>query len=361
MFNGNVERTQKTTEFYLYRAELLWERAAKENGVPPSMLSPLDFIKWIDSLFFELAKRSRRVYLASIRTWLLYMQSQNIAHGGDSKALEEAIIKSKEIKSKSYEKEFASKSEKKAYLKSKKKEPGKTSSRKEKSVDLVELFNMEEELEEVYTKSKQQPLTWTEYVFTFIYANILVGLRPCEWRRAYLEIIEVEVDGKLSNHLCLVIYNAKNTNGRSHGEKRHIVLTGMHPHEQNMIKKQLNSIKEYRHDDNSWAYYYNAISAEFRRLTRKYLFRPGKNPTYPTLYSTRHQFVANAKFAGFEDDEIGAMLGHATDLTSSLHYANRHQGTGGFCVKPIALEVAKIKNVKRPNKYAVAYSQACRM
>lgn len=41
MFNGNVERTQKTTEFYLYRAELLWERAAKENGVPPSMLSPL--------------------------------------------------------------------------------------------------------------------------------------------------------------------------------------------------------------------------------------------------------------------------------------------------------------------------------
>ena len=353
MFNTNVTRSEKTIEFFKYRGKLNWNRAAKENGIPSSMLWPTDYMIFMDALFYTLKKSSRRVYLASIREWLLYMRDAKIAHGGDSKDLDEAIERSMKIKSKSYEIKKDSKS--------KKNEPGKTSSRKEKSVDLVEFFNMTDEIETLLSKSKQEPLTWTEAVFTFIYANLLVGLRPCEWRRAAIEKVEVEVDGVLSICLCLVIYNAKNTNGRGHGVKRHIVLTGLLPYQLNMIKKQLNTIDLYRLEDSFWAYYYNAISAELRRLTRKHLFRPGKCPTYPTLYSTRHQFVANAKFAGFEDDQIAALLGHATDLTASLHYGTIHMGTGGFCVKPIALEVAKIKLVKKQNKNTTAHSQTCRM
>lgn len=102
MFNSNIQRTQKTNEFYKYRGMLNWFRAARELEIPPELLTPSDFMIWIDSLFFTLRSRSRRVYLASLRTWLNYMRVAEIAHGGNPKDLDEAIEISKQIQSCDY-------------------------------------------------------------------------------------------------------------------------------------------------------------------------------------------------------------------------------------------------------------------
>jgi hypothetical protein len=356
MFNIDPQRSEKTIEFYKYRGWLNYFRAALALGMSPEKMNPLDSLIWLDSLLFGLKPRTRRVYIASFKWWLHHMRLNKISHGGWPKDLDEAIAKINLMKSDKYNVKSDSKSKSK-----KSKKPGNTSSNKEKSVDIFEIFDIEDELLNLSRKTSKLLHKWTDDVFTFMYANILVGLRPCEWQRAYLKEVEVEVDNVVTKRLCLIIYNAKTTNGRGHGEMRHIVLTEMAECSKNLIRKQLDTVKNHKRNGISWEQYYNGISAELRRMTRRYLKRPGKYPTYPTLYSTRHQFVANSKLAGLNDDEIAALLGHATDLTASLHYAKKHKGTGGFCVKPIASEVAKIKLVKKPNKYAVAYHQTCRI
>lgn len=54
-------------------------------------------------------------------------------------------------------------------------------------------------------------------------------------------------------------------------------------------------------------------------------------PTFkrPTLYSTRHQAIANAKADGYTPLQIAALFGHISMNTASLHYAHKSVGNSG--------------------------------
>lgn len=54
----------------------------------------------------------------------------------------------------------------------------------------------------------------------------------------------------------------------------------------------------------------------------------------PTIYSTRHQAVANAKEAGLSAVAIAAMFGHSSVITANRHYGKAASGTGGIKVRP---------------------------
>ena len=54
----------------------------------------------------------------------------------------------------------------------------------------------------------------------------------------------------------------------------------------------------------------------------------------PTIYSTRHQAVANAKEAGMNPVVIAAMFGHSSVVTAARHYGKAVSGTGGSKVRP---------------------------
>ena len=68
--------------------------------------------------------------------------------------------------------------------------------------------------------------------------------------------------------------------------------------------------------------------AEFERYKKE---APIKTPT---IYSTRHQAVANAKDAGLSAVAIAAMFGHSSVITANRHYGKAVSGSGGIKVRP---------------------------
>ena len=60
---------------------------------------------------------------------------------------------------------------------------------------------------------------WDKIIKRWLQAGLLCGLRPVEWTQS--ELLDTP------NGLVLHVKNAKNTNGRSNGEYRDIVLSGM--------------------------------------------------------------------------------------------------------------------------------------
>jgi hypothetical protein len=163
-------------------------------------------------------------------------------------------------------------------------------------------------------------------------ANNIVGLRPIEWKSAYIDVVDGET--------LLVVVNAKNTNGRAHGMLRHLNLSNVKETEINLIHRQLAIVGRYNTNDTSWARYYSAIRLTIYKMTRKALSSRRK---YPTLYSTRHQFAANAKSVGLSKVEIAALMGHAVDVTAAEHYGRRKHGSGQLGVRPDANEVLRVR------------------
>lgn len=49
-------------------------------------------------------------------------------------------------------------------------------------------------------------------------------------------------------------------------------------------------------------------------------------PQYPTLYSTRHQAIANAKATGINDIMIASLFGHISPVTNRKHYGKKQYG-----------------------------------
>jgi integrase len=293
--------------------------------VNPNNMQPLSFLDWLETLLPEKKPSTRRQYIASAKWQLSKLYEGTFKYGGGLQNLEAAIIKIQSMQSRQY-----------SPVKTDELQPKKinirlnTSSQKARCVDKNELIFLNEKL---LKNSKG----WGFHVLVFMSANILVGLRPSEWRHTTL----LEIDGKR----FLVIKNGKNSNGRSHGELRHLDITNLNSEEFKWIEEQLLTMKYFVEDDYSWDIYQNGMRAALYRITRKYL---SKRKRYPTLYCTRHQFVANAKAAGKSDIEIAAMCGHATDLTASIHYSKANKGSGNFSVEPDKLEMEKIRLVK-PN------------
>ena len=69
----------------------------------------------------------------------------------------------------------------------------------------------------------------------------------------------------------------------------------------------------------------------------------GKRGKYPSLYSLRHQFSADAKGSGFTKAEVAALLGHGSDATAGTHYARGVSGESAVRVAPVASQVLSVR------------------
>lgn len=318
-----MSKSDGTIEAYRKRGELLWNRAAVELAVSPAILSPFDFLIWIDSILPMYKPATRRQYIASLKEWLRHMQKTWTIYGPAVLVLDQAINKSQQMQSRNY-----------SPLGKPQKLGTRTSSLKAKRVDVDELSN-------AVKKSFSMRGKWIKQAMRWMLINILVGLRPCEWRNATIN--------KVNEKLTLVVKNAKHTFQRSNGEARHLDISGLRAIELRWIRMHLRCIDEFVRDDVKWQQYYEAIRKTIRRVMRKLLPDMKK---YPSLYSTRHQFAANAKFAGFSKTEVAALLGHAVDITAGEHYGRKRHGRGGCRVKPDNSEVStvRIKSAKKSRK-----------
>jgi hypothetical protein len=316
-------RSDGTVAAYLKRGELLWNRAATELAISPAILSPSDFLIWIDSVLPMYKPATRRQYIASIREWLMHIKETWTEYIAEPLILDQAINRSQQMQSQHY-----------SPLVKPKKWGNRTSSLKAKKIDMDELLCAVKQSINMRGKWIKQGMRW-------MLVNVLVGLRPCEWRHASIT--------KVNGRLTLVVKNAKHTFQRSNGEARHLDISGLRAIELRWIRTHLRSIDEFVRDDGKWQQYYEAIRKTIRRVMRK-LF-PFKKK-YPSMYSTRHQFAANAKFYGFSKTQVAALLGHAVDTTAAEHYGRKKHGRGGCRVKPDSFEVStvRIKSAKKSRK-----------
>lgn len=307
-------KTSETNAAYVYRGQNLWIKAASDLGISSSGLTPADFLSWLEDKLPQLKPASRRQYLAASREWLAYLKQTNPQHGGTSGDLAEAIRRCLTMKSANYTPAIKQQQKR-----------GNTSSQKAKKISPAEIQKLA--INQADLKGK-----WIKPAVIWMAANVLLGLRPIEWRTARL----IETKGQL----MLVVNNAKNTNGRSHGKLRHLNLSHLPEKDIQLIQGQLQAVSYFVVGDASWSTYYEGVRKAIRRLTRANLTRQRK---YPSLYSSRHQFAANAKYGGLTKPEIAALMGHAVDDTASMHYGKRKHGNGSFLVKATPAEISRVR------------------
>lgn len=162
-------------------------------------------------------------------------------------------------------------------------------------------------------------------------ASRLTGLRPSEWENADLTT--------MYSAPALIIRNAKATNGRANGTERTLILDLLTKEELETIQDMIEMIEGYS-TEMPFARLQELLGKYMMRSTRKCF---GKRKKYPTLYSNRHQFSADAKMSGHTKSEVAALLGQASDETAGRHYARKASGEAAIKVTPLASEVKTVR------------------
>ena len=201
----------------------------------------------------------------------------------------------------------------------------KTSGSKLKRFPLRDYRQLMRELEE-------HPNQWAADLQRWISASILTGLRPREWGQASFTTKGGEP--------ALVVINAKATNQRAHGPTRTILLGGLTDQERDMIRKHLDRATLFAKAD-QFSQFYQGCAAVLARTVRKLW---PKRSEHVTLYSTRHQFSADAKASGLLPEELAALMGHAVDTTATKHYGKKTAGFDMIRVRPDPAEVARVRS-----------------
>ncbi len=298
-----IERTEKTKEDYLLRSQQLLKRAKKELGITENEeLDVRQFVVWLVEQKPNIARTTWRQYKSAV---VFYLERHP-----DFQSSSEALEYLKEITSKG----------------------ALTSTNKTSSLKLKKIsFEDWEKLDSFLTQKNKK---WHEQLRAWLRASIITGLRPVEWKNALL-----------TNHegqSALKIKNAKHTNGRSHGEERTLILKNLSNDDIDAIKKHLNNVRTFIGMD-EYEYFYNGCAIALYKACRKCW---PKRKKHITLYSTRHQFSANAKSSGFTTFEVAAMMGHAVDITATIHYGRKTAGNETLGIMPITDEVSKVRKTK---------------
>ena len=122
---------------------------------------------------------------------------------------------------------------------------------------------------------------------------------------------------------------------------RMLRLTGASPEDVEHIDDMLYMLVEFEKEPGyRFERHLRQLGDYMRTVTRKCL---GKRASYPTLYSLRHQFAANAK-SSYTQSEVAALMGHGVDVTATIHYGRRASGQGALKVAPLPAQVATVRN-----------------
>lgn len=293
--NGNiVTKNNDTKAAYLKRAKLLLSRYENNQKAP---VSDQGFIDWLIHLKPTISTATWRQYKAAV-VWYLEAQDQ----------FEVASI----LKETNNE---GCKNIKKFPIKKRK-----TSAKKKKSVT-----RNEEESISKYLQDTAESKFWARPTLAFFKAILATGLRPDEWQSSIL------IKSQDNNSLILKVQNSKATNGRAHGKYRHLHLINLTNTDLLYVRiaiqyanpRSTNGWLTPSGKAESWQEYYKYLQSHFYRATGKLFPTESRRVT---IYSCRHQFIANLKKAKYTKEEIAALVGHGTDETATEHYGRTKFG-----------------------------------
>lgn len=305
-----TSRTEKTKEDYVARSMQLLKRAKKELDIPEyEELDVRQFVVWLSEKKPDIARTTWRQYKSAV---VYYLE-----HHEDVQSAIEALEYLKEITSVG------------ALTNTER-----TSSLKLKKVSYDDWVKLDE-----YLKVKNKK--WHEQLRMWLRASVVTGLRPVEWRNAMMT--------QHNGMPALKIQNAKATNGRSHGPTRTLLLEELVEDDLKAIKGHLNNVRTFIGMD-EYDYFYKGCAIALYKACRKCW---PKRKKHITLYSTRHQFSANAKSSGFSKIEVAAMMGHAVDITATMHYGRKLAGNEALSVAPLEDDVSRVRAIEASDFKAI--------
>lgn len=168
-------------------------------------------------------------------------------------------------------------------------------------------------------------------------ASLATGLRPSEW--CFSEIGHHADSGRE----VLRVRNAKHSNGRANGAWRELFIDELDDADRAAVSATLAYCAAA--NEQQAAQTITALRNEIG-IVRSMAVVTAKRPqSNVTLYSFRHQFIADAKTT-FEDPVlISALVGHNSTKTAFEHYGKRRFGMRGVRVYPTPDSVAAVQNV----------------
>lgn len=215
-----------------------------------------------------------------------------------------------------------------------------TSASKKKSVSIEEKNKINAHL--MASANSANPSVYDRSTLAMFNAILVTGLRPCEWEHA--ELFETQLEKVPLTPPILKVKNAKATNGRSFGEYRYLGLSELDELNMNFVKLNLYNCNN-RMDSSgkplSYHEFYELVRIRMNRVVSKIFPRARKRVT---LYSARHQLIADLKASGMSLVEIACIVGHGNDVTATEHYGKKRVGNNRIGL-PIA-NAADLKNIR---------------
>lgn len=163
-------------------------------------------------------------------------------------------------------------------------------------------------------------------------AALATGLRPCEWAVARL-------DGTV-----LLVETAKATNGRGNGGLRSLDLSRLPGEDLRAIRRMAERGAEWR-ETGLYETEQEAHAALLRSVVRRHY---GADGSHVTLYSMRHQALANAK-RQMAREEVAALAGHSSTRTAARSYGRRRSAWAPETASGAAPSPAEVATVRSPS------------
>jgi hypothetical protein len=165
-------------------------------------------------------------------------------------------------------------------------------------------------------------------------ATLLTGLRPNEWM--FSELTTHAENGRP----ILSVRNSKHSNGRANGEFRELYVDALTEDELAHVRTALASCR--CETDEQAQKLLLALRHEFEAARGVDLSPRRTANSSVTLYSFRHQFVADAKRTFTDPVLTAAVCGHSSTKTAHEHYGKRRHSRAIVRVYPTETSVAAV-------------------
>ncbi|MFV8835986.1 hypothetical protein ACNSTU_13555 [Aquisalimonas sp. APHAB1-3] len=206
--------------------------------------------------------------------------------------------------------------------------------------DLRELLLFLEKQELRLERKNSDPIR--SIIICWLIAGRAFGLRPSEWWGA-------KIDGDwmmVKNKKYRASDGANESGRRAFGPFRHVFIADMSQEELDAANLMIDAV--------AGTFEYESIRQRCSRYLQdahKKLW-PRRKQFY-SLYSARHQFIADAKASGLSPLEIAALSGHLSIETARTHYGHRNSGRR-YRAPDGPVEIALNTGVDAPLSHSIA-------
>lgn len=292
----------ETQEQYLRRGRQLVGRYCRERRLQVRLedLDPMAFAGWLSELRPDVSKSTWRTYRQAGAAIIL-----TIPHDSGPDAVALLYTDGRRLLDEA----------RSTYRRGQVKE----SKRRAKRIRAKHFKEIRESLGKI---SRAQAVDWLD---DWMVAGVNTGLRPGEWALAHIETRRLPDGGR---RIWLHVVNAKATHGRANGDYRTLDISDFRHATLEAIGRQVQRAHRWTLEG-KFAQRQADVADLFYQACE--VLCPKENYS---LYSLRHQFIANIKSATGDAAVVATLCGHISIETQVEHYGKKRSSWKGGLTEP---------------------------